>query len=315
MSLVKKAQYLDVNDMWAEEPEIQDDSDDSTKYTYASIADFIVGDDTDSAEDDDAIIEADPEEVGSVVVQVDNEEPKAFNFTLPKFPGAETEEDIEEFSVEEETPVEVAERDKWDWESGGVSNFLQWLQGMFQTIPKYYGTETAGVERAISYLTKLDQSISRAVRSDLKEELNISQVENARKEIRDGIKRLEDRLERLMAGQKRKKAKSDVEYQGMLVKEAQKISGVNKTTITVDILLARVAKVCINGMVSGGHDIEDLFDRQIKKYNLNVREQASVMQLLEDFGYPLRRDRGFLRDEEIDRTRSDNFDWNANYPA
>ena len=311
MSLAKKAQYVDVNDLWAEEPEIRDASD---EYTDASIADFILGDSVGDA--DDVVVEAedDPED-GSIVVQV---EPKAFdftNFSLPRFPGADTDEDETEVAVEEEEPVKVEERDIWDWESGGISNYLQWLYGMLQRIPKYHSGETAGIERVISFLTRLDQSISKAVRSDLKDELNISVIENIRKELRSGIRRSEEQLDRITAGQKRKKAKSDVEYQGMLVKEAQKISGVNKTTITVDILLARVAKVCINGMVSGGHDIEDLFDRQIKKYNLNVREQASVMQLLEDFGYPLRRDRGFLRDEEIDRTRSDNFDWNGNYPA
>ena len=39
------------------------------------------------------------------------------------------------------------------------------------------------------------------------------------------------------------------------------------------------------------------------------------MQLLEDMNYTVRRDRGFLRDEEIDTTKSDNMDWAANYPA
>jgi hypothetical protein len=66
-------------------------------------------------------------------------------------------------------------------------------------------------------------------------------------------------------------------------------------------------------MVSAGHDIEDLYARQVKKFNLNEREQAQVMWLLADMGYPLRRDRGFMPDEEVDTTSSDNMDWAANY--
>ena len=339
MSLVKKAQYAyDVSDLdvWEDDPvpgleSIQppDEGDReglmpdgiSSQPELSPVDDVndlffeedVLKNDADADADADADIE------GDVLIQLDNEEPQVLHFKLPNLPGAESDEDIvdeDEIEVDEEDDeIEVAERDAWDWESGGLGQFLDWLHGMFNRIPKYYGHETSGVERAIAFLSKLDLIISKAVRSDLKEELDISQVETARKEIRDGVKRLYERLDRLSSGAKKKKAKSSGEYQDMLVKNAQKITGVNKTTITVDILLARVAKVCINGMVSAGHDIEDMFDRQVKKYNLNVREQASVMQLLDDMGYPLRRDRGFLLDEEIDRTRSDNFDWNANYPA
>jgi hypothetical protein len=319
MSLAKKAQQF-----WEDDAEDVNDTmfvtgDPPEEGGQAGFEDMDPLDMFDADEDDITVEEPDDEDLeGEMVIQVDDEEPEVFSFTLPELPGAEGDIEIDDGDIEVEEgedEVEVAERDMWDWESGGVGSFLQWLQGMFNSIPKYHGDQTTGVERAVAFLSKLDSAISKAVRSDLKEELDISQVENARREIRSGIKRLNERLDRLTVGDKKKKANSDADYRQMLVKEAQKISGVSKTTITVDILLARVAKTCINGMVSAGHDIEDLFDRQVKKYSLDVREQASVMQLLEDMGYPLRRDRGFLRDEEIDRTRSDNFDWNANYPA
>jgi len=292
MSLAKTAQ-LEEN-IWEDEPEVSlvDDND------------LSVGDEIEDGE-------------GQVMLQINDDEPITFNFSLPKLPGAEFDDEIEEeIDVEEaEDEAEVAERDKWDWESGGLAQFLPWLQGMFGSIPKYHGHETSGVERAIAFLERLDSAISRAVRSDLKDELDISQVENARKEIREGLKRLKERLERLSAGGKKKKIKSSTEYQDMIVKEAQKISGVNRTTITVDILLARIAKVCINGMVSGGHDIERIFEDQVKKYGLNVREQASVLELLDNMGYAVRMDRGHLRDDDVDITSSDNYDWNANYHA
>jgi len=256
-------------------------------------------------EDDAAILQV--EEGGQPI--------QAFTFSLPMVPGSDLEEDdLDEIVVDEpEDEIEVAERDRWDWAGGGLPNFLSWLQGMFNSVPAHSGNETAGIERAIAFLQSLDKCISKAVRSDIKDELDIAQVEEARKAINDGIDRLEDRYERLMAGRKRNKKKS--ELHASLVKEAQKITGVGHVVVTVPLLISRIARVCINGMVSAGHDIEDMFDRQVKAYNLDKREQAELMQLLEDMGYPMRRDRGFTRDEQIDRTRSDNYDWAANYPA
>jgi hypothetical protein len=66
-------------------------------------------------------------------------------------------------------------------------------------------------------------------------------------------------------------------------------------------------------MVSAGHDIEDLYERQVKKYKLNEREKAEVMQLLDDMGYRLAHDRGYLADEDVDYASSDNMDFAANY--
>ena len=103
----------------------------------------------------------------------------------------------------------------------------------------------------------------------------------------------------------------------MLIKEAQKITGVQSggIMITVPLLISRIARTCINGMVSAGHDIEDIYMKQAKLYNLTLREKAEVLTLLEDMGYPMRRDRGINPGEDIDRSRSDNLDWAALYTA
>ncbi|HUS88515.1 MAG TPA: hypothetical protein VMW91_03950 [Desulfosporosinus sp.] len=249
---------------------------------------------------------------GKVMIQVDDEDPKEYTFTLPVVPGAEEAEELNDVEVEEDDVEVPEERDMWDW--GGVSTFMPWLSKMFQSIPHHNGTETAGLERAMSFLQTLDKSISRAVRSDLKDELDIAQIEKARDEINNGYDRLEERLERVR-NNKRPKRKKKADTDDGFVKEAQKITGVRGVMVTVPILLSRIARTCINGMVSGGHDIEDLFARQVKAYNLTVREQAETLQLLEDMGYVIRRDRGFLPDEDIETTKSDNFDWAANYPG
>uniref|UniRef100_UPI0020289F2C hypothetical protein n=1 Tax=Caballeronia sp. INML3B TaxID=2921749 RepID=UPI0020289F2C len=85
--------------------------------------------------------------------------------------------------------------------------------------------------------------------------------------IDDGILALIDAINKLNKMKKGKRKKT-----ASLVKEGQKIAGVQGIVVTVPLLISRIARVCINGMVSGGHDIEDLFHRQAEKYDLTVRE-------------------------------------------
>ncbi len=257
--------------------------------------------------------------VGQVVMQVGEEEPVKFNFVLPHVPGADSQEEIEEpaeIEVQEEPEaISVEEPDIWDWQKrGGVSKFPMWLHHMFQNAPRHTGHDTVGLERIIAYLGALDREISKAVRSDLKSELDMSQIEKARDEIQKGCDRCTDRLEKIISNKRpQKKKKADAE--GGLVKEGQKITGVSGVMVTVPLLISRIARVCINGMVSGGHDIEIIFQKQAELYKLSMREKAETLQLLEDMGYAIRRDRGIHPDEDIDRTRSDNYDWSAQYDA
>jgi transposase len=161
-------------------------------------------------------------------------------------------------------------------------------------------------------LERLDNEISKAMRLDLDGELDANKIESVRATIDDGLSRLHERLDKVKKKSKSRRKKK-AEFSPEMIKSAQKITGVQGVFVTVDLLTSRIARVCINGMVSAGHDIEDLYKRQVSKYKLNDREQAQVMQLLADMGYPLRQDRGYLADEDVDTTSSDNFDWAANY--
>lgn len=150
------------------------------------------------------------------------------------------------------------------------------------------------------------------MRLDLEGELDANQIEKVRSVIDNGIERLHERLDKVKSSKKKgRKKKADL-TEG-LVKEAQKITGVQGVFVTVDLLTSHIARVCINGMVSAGHDIEDLFERQAKYFGLDKRERAQVIQLLDDMGYAMRRDRGFMPDEDVDVGSSDNMDWAANY--
>lgn len=291
------------------------DADDSYAFDKdGDLEDVIdVEEDLDAESFDQDDIDLESGEIALIVQEEDSpEDVQVYKFDMSFIPGADIEEEDDISVEEEEDEVEVEEKDMWDWRSDGLKNFLPWLQKMINMVPSHSGRESAGIERAIAYLETLNKCISQAVRSDLRGEIDIASCDSARNQIDDGVDRLQARLEQISKKNKKKKA-SETDQQ--IVKEAQKITGVKGIVVTVPLLISTIARVCINGMVSGGHDIEDIFEKQCEKYKLDDREQTEVMQLLSDMGYAVNRDRGYLRNEEVDKSSSDNFDWSAQYYA
>lgn len=278
------------------------------QLSFLPMENLVVIEEPEESNKDEAVIEVNPEEIELVL-------------TLDKIPGGlDQEEIVEEAELEVEEPEDVTvSDDPWDWGSS-AKNFLPWLSRMMQGVPTHSGRDTAGLERAIAYLEALDREISKAVRTDLNNDIAIEAVEQARDEIQQGLERLEERLEKVKSSKypkknKGKKNKKAEEEQSGLVKEAQKAPHVGGIVVTVPLFTSHLARVCINGMVSAGHDIEDMFDKLATRYKLTDREKAELVQLLSDMNYPLRRDRGIPLDEEIDTSSSDNFDWAQNFSA
>ena len=252
-----------------------------------------------------------------------------FVIDLGAVPGVTALDDVKERDLEvSENPEESAEDPdendakkskkpaKWDWESKGASGFVAWIQEKISEIPKHSGYDTAGIERAVSYLDKLDSEISKAMRLDLDGELDADKVEEVRAKIYDGIERLNARHDKVNKKNKGKKKKKTAEDEsGTIVKEGQKVMGVSGMVITAPLFISTIVRTCINGAISAGHDIEDMFAKFSEKFDLTTREKFECMQLFADMGYPMRRDRGLLVDEDYDSTSSDNFDWAANYQA
>jgi hypothetical protein len=239
-------------------------------------------------------------------------DPHEVAFVLDKIPGAPNAQEII-VEPEEEHEIEVeadpADTDAWKWEH---SSFLPWLSKMFSKVPPHSGYDTTGLEKAIAYFEALNREISKAMRTDFKDEINAAQAERAREQIENGLERLVERLEKVKTDKykrHKKKSKGLAEEAG-LVKEAQKAANI---IVTVPLLISRIARVCINGMISAGHDIEDIFKRQVEEYDLTKREQAELSQLLSDMGYAMRQDRGFAIGTPVQEWRSDNFDWAAAY--
>jgi hypothetical protein len=201
--------------------------------------------------------------------------------------------------------------EKWDWSARGPHGFVTWIKEKIDSVPKHSGKDTAGCERAQAYLEKLDNEISRAMRMDLDGELDANKIEKVRADVEDGIARLQDRLEKIKESKKpykKRKKTSEVQPTEGLVKEAQKILGVSGVVIIAPLLISGIARICINGAVSAGHDISDLYKRQVAQWKLSDREQFELKQLLFDMGWPMPYDRSVVADQDFDPGSEDNYE-------
>jgi len=297
MSLYKQAQFLDAND-------------------FENFGD-----------EDEVVLYEEKPSMEDVVELHQPDNAMEITFKLPPLPGSDADMPLE---VSTEDPIEVeskgkgkGKKDKNDlqgeelevqdpWKSPDPKNILTWVHDRLQNLPRHTGQETTGMERTIAAMKRINNEISKAIANDYNGEVDVAKLEQARREIFDGIHRLEEAVEKLDNGYRGKKA--DLDENG-LVKEAKqdRIGGI---IITVPILISRIAKTLINGMVSGGHDIERSFDAQVKEWSLDKREQAELMELLENMGYAQpRRDRAYPADHHMEYKSSDNFDFGSQYPA
>jgi hypothetical protein len=241
-----------------------------------------------------------------------SEDPDKDIFFIDKVPGAP---DAQEIMVKEddgdkdiEVEADPQDNDPWHWTH---STFIPWVSKMIDNCPKHSGYDVSGLEKCIGYFGAILREFPKALRTDFKNEIDIDKAEKAREQIIKAIERLEDRLERVSADKYGKKKKSWAVEAG-LIKEAG-TTNITGITITVPLLISTIARVCINGMVSAGHDMEDMFKRQAEEYSLDKREQAELSQLLSDMGYSMIRDRGYPAGTSVKTWKNDNFDFSAQY--
>jgi len=328
MSLIINAQDINMAQNHPEDPEtVPHVHLDGDLVVYDELPDYeqvleVYQDDHDQEPEEGHEIEIydEPEEQLSVQEEPESESAPeeeipvaSLTLTLSAIPGAE--EDTGE-------PVEKVEIDEHDnkspWDYSASDDFAAWVEGRLNEVPKHSGKAPAGLERAIAYLQKFKSELSRLVRSDFDGKIDISIVDKVFDEIHNGIERLEERLEQVNEKYTKKKKKK-AHDQHSLIKEGQKATHVGGIIVTVPLLISRLARICINGHVSAGHEIEDLYRKQVKKFALSDREQAELLQLLYDMNYPLRMDRLYDFEEtsegKVDLTSSDNGDYAANYPA
>jgi len=232
-------------------------------------------------------------------------------FELPLLPGCKDGDDALEVSdqnsVEIEEAPKKAPKNKWDMPN--FPGLEQWMIELTRpgSIPSYGRNkeDLLKLRLAIRHLERVVEISSKEVENDTDQVLNIDKICGMIGKIETAIDAMKE-LESKMTNEKKKRKKS-----ASLVAEGQKAAHVGGIIVTVPLLISRVARVCINGAVSAGHDIEVIFEKQAKQYDLSERECAEVMQLLSDMGYPLRSDRGYLIDEKRDDDKA--ADWAKNF--
>lgn len=204
-------------------------------------------------------------------------------------PEPEPEQVVEVVEEQESDDSSKKKNEKWDWESKGATGFVAWIKERLESVPTHSGYDSSGLERAMAYLDRLDNEISKAMRLDLDGDLDANKIEEVRSKIDDGVARLQKRLDKVKKAKKsNRKKKSEFEQNDSFVKEAQKITGVQGVFVTVPLLISGIARLCINSVVSAGYDLESVYDEQVDKFKLNDREKSEVKWLLHDMGFSLR---------------------------
>jgi hypothetical protein len=231
-------------------------------------------------------------------------------FHLPFLPGADDLVEVLSDDLAVETNKEEDKKEKDKSKASDQPKDLNWAKQYIDNVPKHKG-ENLGLERSKSYLNRGLGMLSKMLQEDHEGKIDISKAEDARIVMENGIERLEKEL-----AKRTQKKKASVEASG-LTKEGQKIAGVGGIIVTVPLKISRIARVCINATISAGKDMEDMVSKQSSKWKLDDNEQADLIQLIQDMGYIVRRDRGFMVNDKnpYERSSENNFDFPPNYNA
>lgn len=240
---------------------------------------------------------------------------------------------------EEESQKEEQGPRSW-LESQKACDFMPFLTHEFQRIgPGAQARGKSEAERAMGQFKRLNGHISRALQGDYEGEIDLKHVEPLRHKIEQTVESLQATLDALANLAKQRKQMRRPNKRGSddlcdgcgaplwkqggntcivcdegLVKEATtpryqgmqyQISGFERA----------IVGILINGKISGGRDIDELYAKMKKKYTITDREELAVIQALGDMGYPQFLDRAKVG-EKLDPTDEENFgEWQAQYFA
>ena len=257
---------------------------------------------------------------------------------LEMLPGSDMAMDLQSPSKEPEHK-EIAKVTNWA-DDKDFSKFLDHMEKELKNIPYHTGKTMLGCERAINFLKQKQSEITKAIREDLKGEIDESQADRLYSKIEKDIDKLERHKSTLT-----KKAAIEVNMfseaicekcntnspmwhnvpedklvcmacdaekapEKVLTKEA----GTPKLNVYVSAFERAVVGILINGAVSSGKNIEELYNHLKNKYNFNPREELAIQQLVEDHGYPVFKDRGLINEDSNPQSEN-GMDWMPNYYA
>ena len=96
---------------------------------------------------------------------------------------------------DEEEKEEVKETDYAN--DGDLGKFHEYLAGKYQDIPRHDGNSIAGCDRAVAYLLGLDKEISRNIREDSEQVLDISVMSEYQEKIMRDVLLLKEHIKKL----------------------------------------------------------------------------------------------------------------------
>ena len=98
--------------------------------------------------------------------------------------------------------------------------------------------------------------------------------------------------------------------------ELKKRASLPRLQVIVTPFERAIAGIIINSVVAGGKPMEEVYDFLKEKYDLNDREELSVMQILMDSGFPIFKDRGtFSSKKSKDSKATHGIEYIKNYFA
>lgn len=219
---------------------------------------------------------------------------------------------------DEEEKEEIKETDYAN--DGDLSKFHEYLAGKYQDIPRHDGNSIAGCDRAVAYLLGIDKEISRNIREDSEQVLDISVMSEYQEKIMRDVLLLKEHIKKLKRMKKEEilDKKSSNNSREDLMKEA---AGTVKLYISVPPFIRSICGILINSVVSAGKPFDKVYDYLCKKYDITEREELEILQTLMDMGQPIFKDRGSLpvrdakKSKELDRMEEElsGVDFITNY--
>lgn len=199
-------------------------------------------------------------------------------------------------------------------------------------------------ERALGQYKRLNSRISKALQSDDDGVLDIGNIDRLREMVEKHIEDLEgmlaahDEMKKRRRHMRRRRASDDsvcpkcaaplweVEENGIsltccpacdeghMVKEAGTPHFIG-AAVYVSAFENAITGMLVNAVVSGGRDLEQLYAKLKDKYKLNPREELAILQIMEDKGYPVFKDRARIGEDQ-DPTEPDKpREWQSQYYA
>lgn len=209
----------------------------------------------------------------------------------------EKEEEI--ISIAEENWNNESKREEnyqQDWlSSGKPEHFIMFLKQEFKRIPNASNIRgnVSKMEQVLGQWKRLDSYISKALREDYKGIVDVDFVDRARTIIEQNIDNLEDMLYGIQSLKRNRKQMKRRQRHGedeSIIREGgtPEFAGIQ---VNISAFERAIVGALINGKVSGGKNIEELYIVAKKKYNIDDKQELAIFQILSDFGYPEFKDR------------------------